>query len=212
MDRYARLARWYDAFSGEPLYRNGRRLALPGLRLRPGARVLDLGCGTGLDLPGLVAGVGPSGTVVGVDRSRAMLDVAAAKVRRHGWPGVRLVPADLTRLTAADLAGRGVEVGDGLDAALATYAFSVTGDAAGAWAATRGLLRPGARVAVVDLQAPTGAARVAAPVALAACRMGGADPRARPWQVVAPDLVDVRRREVLGGHVVVQVGTWPGPR
>ena len=35
--------------------------------------MLDLGCGTGLSLPLLLTEVGPTGSVVGVDASAAML-------------------------------------------------------------------------------------------------------------------------------------------
>src|ERR671919_362590 len=42
------------------------------LRLRPGDHVLDVGCGTGANLPHLVAAVGASGHVTGIDLSEAM--------------------------------------------------------------------------------------------------------------------------------------------
>lgn len=38
----------YDIVSGErPVYRAGRVLGVERAQLRPGARVLDVGCGTG---------------------------------------------------------------------------------------------------------------------------------------------------------------------
>lgn len=56
--------------------------AVPELRLRPGMRVLDLGCGTGEDSRRLAALVGPDGEVVGIDASEAM--IAAARQRAEG--------------------------------------------------------------------------------------------------------------------------------
>ena len=53
-----------------------RRTAAQALRLQKGESVIDIGTGTGLTLPYLAAGVGPTGRVVGLDRSASMLDGA----------------------------------------------------------------------------------------------------------------------------------------
>ena len=45
---------------------------------RPGERVLDVGCGTGIVARTAAAGIGPSGTAVGVDLNPGMLEVARA--------------------------------------------------------------------------------------------------------------------------------------
>ena len=63
------------------------------LPARPGDTVLDVGCGTGLCLPLLHDKVGPSGTIVGIDASEQMLQVAADRVAAHGWDNVRLIAA-----------------------------------------------------------------------------------------------------------------------
>lgn len=55
-----------------------RRRAVAALALRPGATVVDLGCGTGRNFPLLRAAVGPQGRVVGVDLTDAMLRAAPA--------------------------------------------------------------------------------------------------------------------------------------
>ena len=71
-----------------------RRLKNQGAMLRPiterlrrnvgidaGMRVLDLGCGTG-DVSMLAAElVGPEGSIVGIDRSQEVLDVAKGRAR-----------------------------------------------------------------------------------------------------------------------------------
>ncbi|MFF4395200.1 class I SAM-dependent methyltransferase [Streptomyces sp. NPDC001480] len=69
--------------------------AVADLGLRPGDRVLDAGCGTGRALPPLRAAVGPSGAVIGVDLTPAMLRAAVRAGRdRHG----RLLLADVAAL------------------------------------------------------------------------------------------------------------------
>jgi len=57
--------------------------------------VLDLGCGTGLNHPLLVDAVGVTGAVVGLDHSPHLPDQAQRRARRHGWPQVRTVLADM---------------------------------------------------------------------------------------------------------------------
>jgi arsenite methyltransferase len=53
-------------------------------RIEEGAVVLDLGCGAGTDLLIAARMVGPSGHVIGVDMTPAMLHVAAASAREMG--------------------------------------------------------------------------------------------------------------------------------
>lgn len=210
MQKYTTIARWYDALSAEPVYGVGRRRAVPALGLRRGDRVLDIGCGTGLNVPLLAPRVGDEGLVVGVDRSAEMLDVAREKAVAAGLHRVRFVEADATRLTPEDVGATGPDRGDLFDAVIFTYSLSLMSDPGGAWAAVRPLLRTGAAVAVVDMQTPTGAAAVLAPLARLACRVAGSDITARPWLTVEKDLADVRRWSLRGGHVEVTVGRWEG--
>jgi SAM-dependent methyltransferase len=53
-------------------------------RIDEGATVLDLGCGAGTDLLIAAQMAGPSGHVIGVDMTPAMLRVAAASAREMG--------------------------------------------------------------------------------------------------------------------------------
>ena len=83
---YDRRARWYNGIVrvlslGEDM--EYRRRAVGSLRLRPGQRVLDVGCGTGLNFRFLADAVGLSGLVVGTDLSREMLrEVRDGRARR----------------------------------------------------------------------------------------------------------------------------------
>ena len=99
LPRYRHGARAYDVVSMEPVvYRPGRRAAIDALDLTRGARVLDVGCGTGLNFPEVSAAVGPTGRLVGVDASSAMLQQARGRVGRHGWSNVTLVEGDAAQL------------------------------------------------------------------------------------------------------------------
>lgn len=75
---------YLDAVNGLDNVRAYKRRSLEALRVRPGAWVLDVGCGTGEDLRELAGLVGSGGRVVGVDRSETM--IAQAQERTQGLP------------------------------------------------------------------------------------------------------------------------------
>lgn len=201
--RYRWIAQVYDLVSGEPVYRVGRRRGIELLHLQPGQRVLDLGCGTGLNFAGLQQRVGPRGRIVGVDASGAMLARARRRARRAGWDNVELLEADATHLDVdrvRHLAGGAV------DAALATYALSLMPDWRSAWQGMVAATAPGGRLAVVDMQRPD-SAPVFTPLARLACALGGADIDAHPWTAVADDCTEVDQASAWAGHLQIRAGT-----
>lgn len=85
----------------QPTILEQKRRAAALLRLRPGDRVLDLGCGTGHDALRLAERVGPDGSVVGVDSSAAMIETARRGAAETGLP-VEFHLGDATRLEFPD--------------------------------------------------------------------------------------------------------------
>ena len=78
---------------------------MQALRIAPGQRVLDVGCGTGLLFPPLLARLGSRtapdpGYVVGLDPARRMLAIAARTHRDE--PRLRLVCASLSQYDGRD--------------------------------------------------------------------------------------------------------------
>ena len=90
--RYAELAATYE--QRVRLTNRWRPGVVRRLRLRPGDHVLDVGCGTGANLPHLVAAVGASGHVTGIDLSEAMAAHARNRVATNGWGNVDIVVGD----------------------------------------------------------------------------------------------------------------------
>jgi ubiquinone/menaquinone biosynthesis C-methylase UbiE len=62
---------------------------LRAVKIGPGMRILDLGCGAG-DVSMVAAEfVGPTGLVVGIDRNQEVLTLAAERARAAGLPQIR---------------------------------------------------------------------------------------------------------------------------
>jgi SAM-dependent methyltransferase len=87
--RWIRFQRALDTQIG-PL---GER-AMERAALRPGDRVLDVGCGCGTTTLTLAERVAPSGTVLGVDVAGDMIEVGRATAKRAGVRNVSFEEAD----------------------------------------------------------------------------------------------------------------------
>jgi 2-polyprenyl-3-methyl-5-hydroxy-6-metoxy-1,4-benzoquinol methylase len=95
-------ARCYERIARLAPYQEMLDEVVAALEVKPGMRVLDAGCGTGV-LGERLAATCPEITYVGVDLSSAML--AQARARRT-WPdGFTFVEADLNQLLDERLAG-----------------------------------------------------------------------------------------------------------
>jgi len=81
-------ARRYDAFARRfPIYARSSRELIALARPPSDSTVLDLACGTGITTEAILAVLGPAGRVIGVDKSAAMLAVAAETITdpRVAW-------------------------------------------------------------------------------------------------------------------------------
>ena len=144
---YDRRARWYDGmvlFLAAGLDGVYRRSAVAALGPPAGARVLDVGAGTGLNLPLVRSRIGAGGLLVACDASRGMLAVAREPARRAR---AHLVLADGVRLPFRAGAA---------DALLATYVVTTVPDPVAATAEMLRCVRSGGRVALTDDRLPPG--------------------------------------------------------
>jgi trans-aconitate methyltransferase len=119
-DRYHRLS--------APQFDWGLKI-IERLSPRPGERILDLGCGTAR-LTSEIRAVAPGSVVVGLDRSAAMLSIAASQ------PGLELVRAD----------GASLPFTEAFDAVFSAAALHWITDHDAAFASIFGALKPGGRL------------------------------------------------------------------
>jgi ubiquinone/menaquinone biosynthesis C-methylase UbiE len=140
---YDRASRWSRL--EEPFERRAQVVGLRLLGIRPGERVLEIGCGAGGALVALARAVGPAGWVVGLDLSPGMIRQARARLRGAG-------PARRTELVVADACA--VPFADAsFDAVFMAFTLELfdTPEIPLVLAECRRVLRPGGRVGVVSL-------------------------------------------------------------
>jgi len=144
---YGRWAALYDALARyTPGIGSLRERAAAALELEPGDTVVEMGCGTGANLPYLRERVGPEGTVVGVDFTRPVLDRARESIA--AYDNVHLVRGDAARPPVANVGGDAAS--DSVDAVLATFVVGMFDDPAAAVDGWCDLLADGGNVVLVD--------------------------------------------------------------
>jgi ubiquinone/menaquinone biosynthesis C-methylase UbiE len=196
--RYSRIAPIYDRANLEGLlYARARARTIELLDLRPGARVLDVACGTGANFALIEQRIGPAGELVGVDLTPRMLDQARARVAREGWLNVRLREGDVCVL----------DLGEPFDAALCTLGLSVIPHWQRAWEAMLAAVRPGGRIAIMDAGVPAaGRGGAARPLSWMLSRLFAADCRRRPWELLERDTGDRAGQRFRWGWVTAAAG------
>jgi len=169
---FDRIARRYDLCNrvlSLGLDRSWRRRAVRALQLPPDGRprVLDVATGTG-DLAIDLARACPGAAIIGLDPSARMLEIAAEKVARRGLGDrVTFIVGDAQALPYGSCE---------LDAATIAFGIRNVPDRGAALRELARVVRPGGRVAVLELGEPSGRAAADAPAISRVVRrvLGGA--------------------------------------
>lgn len=192
--RYNRLASIYVFF--EWLFwmpRGIRSRAVESLALKPGDRVLEVGCGTGRNLPFLSRVVGSAGCVYGIDISEGMLTKAREACEKNGFTNVILIQCDASEYELPELV-------DGVIFSLSYCTMRHRKQALRhAWAQ----LKSGGRLVMLDAKALSGwLGRLLYPLALWTLKL---------TVLGSPDIDELNDLEALTGQVEVeefQFGTY----
>ena len=133
---YEKLAKVYDLTFGPTLH-PGRLVALEGMRLKSGDRILEVGIGTGINAP-----LYPRGShVTGIDFSAKMLAKARERVERKGLRNVSLMEMDAANLSFPD---------NSFDVVYAPYVISVVPNPVAVVREMRRVCRPGGRIVILN--------------------------------------------------------------
>jgi demethylmenaquinone methyltransferase/2-methoxy-6-polyprenyl-1,4-benzoquinol methylase len=209
IETYRKKAKHYDVTSrlypapGYP-QRDQRIRAVRALRLRPGATVVDMACGTGLNFPLLEQVVGPGGRIVGVDLTDAMLARAEDRIAKNGWSNISLVQSDAA----------GFDFPAGVGAILSTYALTQVPECADVIAHGAKALSGGGRWVVLDLKVPGRAPGWLTQLGTATVRPFAAIDdwmMRRPWEAIRvamqEELADPTWTELFFGTAFLAAGT-----
>ena len=196
-DRIAGLIGFIDwLFFVPPFF---RQRAAQRLALRPGDRVLEIGCGTGRNFPYLQAAVGPSGQIYGVDLSAGMLARTRALCQRRRWSNVEVAQGDAADYLAPEP----------LDGVLFGLSYNTMPHHLIVLQRALQQLRPGGRLVIMDGKVPAGrGGRLALPFGLWLMKrtMLG-NPLIEPWKDLAAVVDDFEMEEYLFGSWYVCWGT-----
>jgi SAM-dependent methyltransferase len=152
--------------------------------LQPGETVLDLGSGAGFDCFLAAQEVGPSGHVIGVDMTPAMVEKARENVDRNDATTVEFRLGEIEHLPVAD---------GTVDAIISNCVINLSPDKPQVFAEAFRALRPGGRLAVSDvvLTAEPPADLRADPDSVAACVAGASPVPALESMLADAGFVDV---------------------
>lgn len=126
----------YD-FVFDWIFAPGRVAAVKHLELAPTDVTLEVGIGTGLNLPLYP----PTARLVGIDLSQEMLDKAVERVHSLAMPNVTLKVMDATSLDFGD---------NEFDKALATYTISAVPDPVAVLREMRRVVKPGGAIVILN--------------------------------------------------------------
>lgn len=133
---YSEFAPLYDKIFGKIFY-SRLRLVIGDLHIPCGARVLEVGAGTGTSFPAYPRHC----QVIGIDLAPDMLARAQGKIRENGWSHLKVMKMDALQLEFPD---------DSFDYVMAFHVVTVVPDPVRMVEEAKRVCRPGGRIVIVN--------------------------------------------------------------
>jgi phosphatidylethanolamine/phosphatidyl-N-methylethanolamine N-methyltransferase len=133
---YRGLSRLYDHSFGRVFQPRITRV-VRSLGIPPGARVLEIGCGTGISFEAYP----PHSRVVGIDLADDMLERARRRIAANGWAHIRVERGDALKLEFPE---------SSFDFVMAFHVISVVPDPRRMMAETQRVCRDGGTIVVIN--------------------------------------------------------------
>jgi phosphatidylethanolamine/phosphatidyl-N-methylethanolamine N-methyltransferase len=133
---YSEYALLYDKTFGKIFYDRIKQV-IDSLNIPPGARVLELGAGTGTSFPAYPRHC----QVIGIDLAEDMLAQARAKIAKNSWFHLQVMKMDALDLTFAD---------NGFDYVTAFHTVTVVPDPVRMLDEAKRVCRPGGKIVIVN--------------------------------------------------------------
>jgi demethylmenaquinone methyltransferase/2-methoxy-6-polyprenyl-1,4-benzoquinol methylase len=176
--------------------------AVDALGAQPGDTVVDLACGTGLNFERIRLATGPTGRVIGVDLTAAMLERAEERVAHHGWTNIELVHADAAEYVFPA----------GINRIISTAGITLVPEYDQVIGRAADALRSGGRLVIYDFKIPEGWPewRIQVQMRIRA-RFGQTRDleERRPWESIASHFPVHSMQELYGGLAFLSVGEIP---
>lgn len=101
-DDHRDLTTFLESVAATETIQSAMSLAVSRMQLRPGDRVLDAGCGSGVFIPAIAEPIGPRGLVVGLDHAWSFLATAKERPTTASSGRGEFARGDVHRLPFAD--------------------------------------------------------------------------------------------------------------
>lgn len=177
-----------------------RKKAVAALGLQLGDIVIDIGCGTGHSFSLLEKAVGPTGKIIGVDLTDAMLDEARHRAAKNGWENIELVEHDAATY----------EFPKDINGVLASYALTPIPEYDSVVMNAARALKDGGRMAILELRRPTRTPEWIVKLARLILRPFGVKPvhsTYTPWLSMEKYFGNIEIREFYFGVTYIAVST-----
>lgn len=176
-----------------------RRMAAAALQLKPGDTAVEIGCGTGLNFSYVLQAIGPTGRLVGVDLTDAMLVKAESRRQRHEWANVQLVASDAAAFVFPSK----------VNGIFSTFALTLVPEYERIIERASQALVAGGRLVVLDLKRPERWPLWIVKLGVAITKPFGVSldiAERRPWDAMARYFQDVEVTQLYGGFAYIAVG------